>query len=51
MLKVSNVKNGCRLIKKCKPKETVEYEHLGGWLKKSTPHTDHKIIKVFKLLW
>ena len=36
-----------RLVNKYKNKRTVETEHLGGQ-PKSTPHTDHKIIRNVK---
>ena len=37
-----------RLINKYKTKRTVETEHLGGRLKKSTPHTENKMIRYVK---
>ena len=43
--KVNYVKSKkCRLVNKYKTKGIVETEYLGGRSKKSTPHTDRKII-------
>ena len=37
-----------QLVNKYKTKGSVETKHLGGRLKKCTPHTDHKIICYMK---
>ena len=37
-----------RLVNECKTKGIVETEHSGGRPKKSTPHTDRKIIRYVK---